>query len=192
MNAMTPRERVLCALDHQEPDRVPIDFGGISTTGIFADAYRPLKELLGLALDKPIRLAYPRCDIVRTDVALVDRFGGDVLPIQAEGTNILHYSDAKPPEVTGGYYLMATGCETDEYGLGYERPEGSPYAVVSRSPLAGRPDVAEIASYGWPDPANPRRTRGLKEAAQHLRRTDDRALAIGLYIGQKRFQNTNL
>jgi uroporphyrinogen decarboxylase len=174
------RERVLLALDHREPDRVSIDFGGLSTTGIFAGAYEPLKALLGLALDQPIRLAYPRCEIVRVDTALVDRFGGDVLPIQAEGTNVLHYSNSTPPVVSGGFYLMATGCETDEYGLGYARPEGSPYAVVSRSPFAGRPDVAEIARYEWPDPTDPRRIRGLKETAQRLRRTDDRALAIGL------------
>jgi uroporphyrinogen decarboxylase len=180
MGNLTHRERVLLALDHQEPDRIPIDFGGLSTTGIFAEAYRPLKALLGLALEKPIKLAYPRCEIVRTDMALVDRFGGDVLPVQAEGTNVLGYSDSERPAIAGGYYLMATGCETDEYGLGYQRPDGSPYAVVSHSPFAGRPDVAEIASYKWPDPADSRRTRGLKETAQRLRETSDRALTIGL------------
>ena len=31
---MTSRERVLCALEHKEPDRVPISFGGTSTTSI--------------------------------------------------------------------------------------------------------------------------------------------------------------
>ena len=31
---MTPRERVLTALDHREPDRVPIDLASCGPTGI--------------------------------------------------------------------------------------------------------------------------------------------------------------
>jgi len=36
---MTSRERVLTALRHEEPDRVPIDLGGMLSTGIMAMAY---------------------------------------------------------------------------------------------------------------------------------------------------------
>ena len=32
MSEMTPRERVLTALKHEEPDRIPLDLGGLSTT----------------------------------------------------------------------------------------------------------------------------------------------------------------
>ena len=42
---MNPRERVLAALNHKEPDRVPIDCGG-ATTGIETEAYNPLKKIL--------------------------------------------------------------------------------------------------------------------------------------------------
>ena len=45
---MTPRERVLAALNHQEPDRVPIDLGGTRQSGIAASAYHQLKQRLGL------------------------------------------------------------------------------------------------------------------------------------------------
>ena len=41
------RERVLTALDHQEPDRVPIDFGGTQTS-ILVKPYKALKRSLGV------------------------------------------------------------------------------------------------------------------------------------------------
>jgi uroporphyrinogen decarboxylase len=45
---MSSRERVLAALRHEEPDRVPIDLGGMASTGIHAVAYNRLKRHLGL------------------------------------------------------------------------------------------------------------------------------------------------
>ena len=37
--AITPRERVLTCLDHQEPDRVPIIIGTSNTTSLKLIAY---------------------------------------------------------------------------------------------------------------------------------------------------------
>ncbi|MCK5862467.1 MAG: methyltransferase, partial [Candidatus Hydrogenedentes bacterium] len=45
---MTSRERLLTALNHTEPDRVPIDLGG-NQTGIHKFAYRELIRHLGIA-----------------------------------------------------------------------------------------------------------------------------------------------
>jgi uroporphyrinogen decarboxylase len=45
---MNSRERVLTALRHEEPDRVPIDLGSMPSTGIMAIAYVKLKKYLGL------------------------------------------------------------------------------------------------------------------------------------------------
>ena len=45
--SMSSRERMLTALDHREPDRVPIDLGG-NQTGIHRVAYEALIEHLGL------------------------------------------------------------------------------------------------------------------------------------------------
>ncbi len=45
---MTPRERVNKALNHQIPDRVPIDLGG-NQTGIHKKAYQALIRHLGIA-----------------------------------------------------------------------------------------------------------------------------------------------
>ena len=46
---MTSRQRVLAALNHEEPDRVPLDLGSTRNTGILASAYEALEQALGLA-----------------------------------------------------------------------------------------------------------------------------------------------
>ena len=45
---MNSRERVLLALNHREPDRVPIDFAGTGVSGICSQAYDDLRSCLGL------------------------------------------------------------------------------------------------------------------------------------------------
>ena len=45
---LTPRERVLCAINHEEPDRVPIFFGTSSPTTMLSPAYENLKAHLGV------------------------------------------------------------------------------------------------------------------------------------------------
>lgn len=49
---MTSRERVLAVLDHKEPDRIPIDCGGMRSAGIAAIAYAKLKRHLGMESDE--------------------------------------------------------------------------------------------------------------------------------------------
>jgi len=49
---MTPRERVRCAIEHKEPDRVPVDFGGLHTS-CHLDAYRSVIDYLGWEEKEP-------------------------------------------------------------------------------------------------------------------------------------------
>jgi uroporphyrinogen decarboxylase len=46
---MTSRERVLAALNHKQPDRVPVDLGGSICTSINVMAYQELKRRLGFS-----------------------------------------------------------------------------------------------------------------------------------------------
>ena len=46
---VTSRERIVSAMRHSESDRVPIDLGGMRSTGIHAIAYRRLCDLLGFS-----------------------------------------------------------------------------------------------------------------------------------------------
>ncbi|MCK5316028.1 MAG: hypothetical protein KAJ53_12925, partial [Anaerolineales bacterium] len=51
---MNSRERVLMALNHKEPDKVPYDLGGTVVTGIHVQAYKNLRNYLGLPEVEPI------------------------------------------------------------------------------------------------------------------------------------------
>lgn len=46
---MPPRERLRAALNHRQPDLIPLDFGSTSVSGIAASTYAELKRHLGLS-----------------------------------------------------------------------------------------------------------------------------------------------
>jgi uroporphyrinogen-III decarboxylase len=55
---MTSRARVVKALNHEEPDRVPVDFGATGQTGISASTLYRLRAALGLQ-EKPVTVIEP-------------------------------------------------------------------------------------------------------------------------------------
>ncbi len=66
---MNSRERVMLAINHKEPDRVPIDFGAMRSTGISIVAYSKLRDELGVKSGLPKmydfiqQLAYPEKEV---------------------------------------------------------------------------------------------------------------------------------
>ena len=76
---MTSRERVARAVNHQVPDRVPIDLGGMKASGIAAIAYDKLKRQLGIAT--PTRVIDPRFMIAAVEDEVLRRLHVDVVPL---------------------------------------------------------------------------------------------------------------
>ena len=77
---MTPRERVLAALNHEQPDRVPIDLSGHRSSGIAAIAYRKLRTALGLP-ERTIRVYDPVQQLAIVDEDVLQRFGVDAIEL---------------------------------------------------------------------------------------------------------------
>ena len=77
---MTPRQRVLAALNHQQPDRVPIDFGAHRSSGIAAIAYRKLRKALGLP-ERMVRVYDPVQQLAIIDEDVLDRFHVDAIEL---------------------------------------------------------------------------------------------------------------
>jgi len=77
---MTSRERILAAIEHREPDAVPVDLGATPSSGISAMAYGNLKKHVGIAgghtriYDVVQQLAQP-------EDTVLDHFGVDVVDI---------------------------------------------------------------------------------------------------------------
>ena len=50
---MNSRERIRLALEHKEPDHVPMDLGGTAVSLIHRTAYKNLREYLSLPVSEP-------------------------------------------------------------------------------------------------------------------------------------------
>ena len=76
---MTSRERVQKAVSFQQPDRVPIDLGGMKASGIAAGTCNRLKKNLGIRT--PTRILDPRFMIAEVGEEIRKRFHVDVIPV---------------------------------------------------------------------------------------------------------------
>lgn len=77
---MTSRDRVLAAVKHQEPDRVPIDLGATPSSGISALAYHELNKHLGISSSKT-RIYDTVQELALPEAHIIDKFGVDVLDL---------------------------------------------------------------------------------------------------------------
>jgi hypothetical protein len=75
MADMTHRERVLAALNHRQPDRVPVDLGATRSTSIVVQAYERLNRHLG-STETP-RIFSKWLNIAHPSQAMLARFDID-------------------------------------------------------------------------------------------------------------------
>ena len=73
----TSRERMARALNHKQPDRIPIDFGGTAVTGVHASCVAALRDYYGLE-KRPVRVHEPFQMLALLDDDLNDAMGMDV------------------------------------------------------------------------------------------------------------------
>ena len=78
---MTSRERILKAINYEEPDRVPIDIGGTKVTGIHMDEYIELGRYLGVDVEPP-KVYEQFVMLARVDESIRRRLHADVLEIE--------------------------------------------------------------------------------------------------------------
>ena len=164
---MTPRERVMAALNHQEPDRVPLDLGQATGDGITLGAYRNLLRHLGLD-DSRIQVKDKRGQTARVDEEVLQRFHVDV-----RGMGL------GAPENWKDVWLDDHTYQ-DEWGVVRTMPPGTLYYDLLRAPLADDSRLAVIEKHPWPDPTDPGRYRGLRERARHLHQETDYAIVLDL------------
>jgi uroporphyrinogen decarboxylase len=164
MNEMTSRERVLAALNHTEPDRVPLDLGGLATT-IESVPYEELKTYLGLKGETKTFLR----DHVEPPQELLDRFGIDT-----------RYVRLKPPK-NFKTHIEPDNSYLDEWGTRWKKPPSSLYWDPVEHPLKDA-DVEDLEGYPWPDPDDPGRVEGLRDEAKRLRAETDYAIIADMPV----------
>jgi hypothetical protein len=82
---VTSRERLQLALEHKAPDRIPVDLGATSVTGIHVWLVEKLRRELGLPY-QPVKVTEPYQMLGEVDDALADAIGVDVVGLGARTT----------------------------------------------------------------------------------------------------------
>jgi len=77
---MTARERILAAIEHRQPDKVPTDLGATPSSGISAIAYGKLKQHLGLTQGST-RVYDVVQQLAQPEDFILDRFRIDTIDI---------------------------------------------------------------------------------------------------------------
>ena len=84
---MISRERINIALNHKEPDRIPLDTGGSSTSGMQVDTVYCLRQALGLdAPGMPIKVIEPYQMLGEIKPDLKDALGIDTVNLTGPTT----------------------------------------------------------------------------------------------------------
>ena len=76
---MNSRERILAAINHQQPDRIPVDLGATPSSGISVVAYHNLIKYLGLDLKNHVYDVVQ--EVTHPEMELLEMFKIDVLDI---------------------------------------------------------------------------------------------------------------
>jgi hypothetical protein len=82
---MANRERLVSALNHKQPDRIPIDFGGTAITCMHCTCVAALREYYGLE-KRPVRINEPFQMLGMLDEDLIDAMGIDTAGVFGRGT----------------------------------------------------------------------------------------------------------
>lgn len=167
---MNSRERVLLAINHKEPDRVPFDMGGTVVTGIHVKAYRALRGYLGLPPVEP-KIVDIVQQIVQVDDDVMARLGVDVKNVSPRSSATFKVEIKDTVDYTYFY---------DEFKIGWRMPkDGGWYYDMFDHPLAGDITEEDVDRFPWPDPVDPARFIGLKEAADKVIDEEKRAVVVG-------------
>lgn len=152
---MNSRERVLSAINHKEPDRIPFDLGSSMMTGIHRDAYSRWKKYLGQSVEDSIRYFEPSMQIVYITEDFKDRLGIDTspaLPAWPENFPLdIH-------EETDSYSYI------DEWGYGLKMPKSDLlYYSLDFHPLKKATTLQELIAHPIPDPKDKTRLDPIEE-----------------------------
>ncbi len=158
MGDMSSRERVVTALEHSEPDRVPFDisFGYEAYKNLMNHiAFRPGEDLHPSGPDLTIRPPAEFLKLLNIDLFYVGLSSGSEEPT-------FEYGEEE---------------YTDEWHVRYERieqPLGFMYEARSH-PLENA-TIDDLRYFPWPDPYDNARTKGLEEKSRSLYENTDFAI----------------
>jgi uroporphyrinogen decarboxylase len=150
---MTSKERVLAAINLQQPDKIPTDLGGTNCTTIAKKSYAGLKRILGV--DTPDVIMMQDFQIVIPDDEVL-------IALEVDTRGVHGLTDKFPRRIIDErtYY--------NHFGIKFKMPDNGLYFDMVEHPLAKYETLDEMKEYVWPDPYLPETIEGLRERAQKL------------------------
>ena len=156
---LTPRERVLTALQHEEPDRVPVVIGVSNATGIKMKPYRGIKQIAGIQAPDEYLYDWPELGTALIDEETMRRLHSDVRGVlDLEPEAVRRRNAEREPHSNF----------IDSWGSGqFEIEPGEWFPGVH--PLEEAKSVADLDAYThWPDMDDPTRVAHVRAAAERL------------------------
>jgi uroporphyrinogen decarboxylase len=176
---MTPKQRVMEAVNHREPDRIPFDIGASAVTSIHYLAYNDLMVLLGKGHAAHDKHQTEFMDIVQSIVQVDEAFVND-FKVDARGLTPGSFKERWDDHVQrkGDEDVM-----TDRFGGKWFRPLSGFYfdQLPDSFPMAGFKSEVEVEDFDWPELINQETLSELRDSLQSLGK--DYALLAGEPIG---------
>ena len=156
--SMTSRERVLTAINHEEPDRVPIIIGTSNTTTMKMKPYQELKELLGIQAQDRYLYNWPELGSAALDEETLGRLHSDARGVL----------DSFPEETYRRNHNRTPHTPfIDDWGIGQIETQPGVW-FPGHHPMAEAHTLADIEGYPWPDMDDPSRVVHVREQATQL------------------------
>ncbi len=156
---MTSRERVLTAINHEQPDRMPLVIGVNNATGIKIKPYKGIKDIAGIQAPDNYIYEWPELGTAEIDEETMRRLHCDVRGVlDLEPENVRKRNRERDPH---------SDC-IDSWGSGQmEITPGNWFPGIH--PLAEARSLEDLESYqGWPDMSDPSRIAHVGETARRL------------------------
>ena len=188
---MDGKERILRALEHKCTDKIPVDFGGTSTTGIHVMAYAKLLKYLGFN-NLDVKLYDPMMQLAMVDKELIEKFNIDTVklyrPTPKFGIPLFKgWKDGKMPD--GNKMKVPVGFSPVEDSNGFnliingiivaKRGKKSLYYDVVDNPLKDKSDISDLRTIKFPDYSEDE-ANFIKSSAADLRNSTKNAIIFSI------------
>lgn len=183
---MNRRERVLTTLQHKQPDRVPIDLGGMRSTGIMAIPYNELKKYWNIKGGET-KLYDIGQQLALVEDSILERIKADVKPtsviissqkkwkewILPDDSHCKAPEDFNPEKMPDGSLVLK-----DNERVVAKMPPGGYYFDGVYHPLSDATSPSDIKNYPFYTPIPEDVLNSLKEYTENLYKNTDYAIML--------------
>lgn len=167
---MNSRQRLVTALNHEEPDRVPLDLGQSSFTGIAAIAYKNLLDYLGKE-KREIIVHDRKQQLAAMDQDVLEELGVDVRGVYFDPPDSWSFNLNDNTD----YFFY-----TDHWHITWRMPKNNGlYYDLWKSPFEGMSLSEATDQFDWPVINDETRIHRLSDNAKRIKNENEYFITIG-------------